>query len=79
MEVLKPRYYSVKEIKQLEHCGKDRAYEIAKMLPHEKTGRDILVFAEDYETYYQEKRAKAQSNVNTTEKHSNIYQIRKFS
>lgn len=77
LEEIKARYYTVKEIKQLEHCGKDKAYEIAKLLPHEKRGRDIYVFAEDYEQYYKEKREKAQINTGINTK-SNVYKIRKF-
>lgn len=77
MQELKPKYYSVKEIKILENCGRDKAYEIAKQLPHEKRGRDIYVFAEDYDRYYQEKR---QKSLNKTEvKNNNVFQIRKFS
>lgn len=71
-KIIKPRYYTVKEIKELEHCGKDRAYKIAKELPHEKRGRDIYVFAEDYEKYYQEKREKANLKV---EPNTNIFRI----
>ncbi len=71
---IKPRYYTVKEIKQLEHCGKDKAYQIAKELPHEKRGRDIYVFAEDYEKYYEQKRESAQKNNNV----NNLYMIRKL-
>lgn len=72
-------YYTVKEIKAKENCGRDRAYEIAKMLPHEKRGRDIYVFAEDYENYYRSKREEAleRSNLNINSK-SNVYQIKKF-
>lgn len=74
---VKPRYYSVKEIKLLEHCGKDKAYAIAKELPHEKRGKDILVFAEDYEKYYQEKRQRAQARVKN-EFQNNVYKINRF-
>ena len=73
---IKPRYYSVTDIKKLEHCGKDKAYSIAKELPHEKRGRNIFVFAEDYEKYYQDKREKALNNVQDSP--NNIYIIRKF-
>ena len=59
MDEIKPRYYTVTDIKKLENCGKDNAYAIAKELPHEKRGRNIYVFSEDYEKYYQEKRQKA--------------------
>ena len=77
MEKLKSRYYSVKQIKEMENCGRDKAYDIAKQLPHEKRGRDIYVFAEDYENYYKEKRQKC---LNKSEiKINNVFQIRKFS
>ena len=61
----------------MENCGRDKAYDIAKQLPHEKRGRDIYVFAEDYENYYKEKRQKC---LNKSEiKINNVFQIRKFS
>lgn len=77
MQELKPKYYSVKQIRILENCGRDKAYEIAKQLPHEKRGRDIYVFAEDYDRYYEEKRQKSLNK--TEEKSNNVFQIRKFS
>ncbi len=77
MQEIKSRYYTVKQIKQLENCGKDKAYELAKQLPHEKRGKGIYVFAEDYDNYYEEKRQKAKSIDDKAQK--NIYQIRKFS
>ncbi len=72
-------YYSVKEIKEKEHCGRDRAYELAKSLPHEIRGRDIYVFAEDYDSYYAIKREEAieKCKANSIPK-NNIYQMRKF-
>lgn len=74
MEEVKTRYYSVKQIKQLENCGKDKAYEIAKQLPHEIRGRSIYVFSEDYDKYYQEKR----QLIVSSKQNSKVYQIRKF-
>lgn len=74
MEEIKTRYYSVKQIKQLENCGKDKAYEIAKQLPHETRGKGIYVFSEDYDKYYQEKRQMIINNKSKT----NVYEIRKF-
>lgn len=76
VSVIKPRYYSVNDIKKLENCGKDKAYSIAKELPHEKRGRNIYVFAEDYEKYYQGKREKALNNVHDVP--NNIYRIRRI-
>ena len=74
--LIKPRYYTVKEIKELEHCGRDKAYKIANELPHEKRGRDIYVFAEDYENYYEQKRKKAKEQ--TVIPINNVYQIKKL-
>ena len=64
-------------LSEIKGISKDKAYEIAKLLPHEKRGRDIYVFAEDYEQYYREKREKAQINTGINTK-SNVYKIRKF-
>ena len=74
--LIKPRYYTVKEIKELEHCGRDKAYKIANELPHEKRGRDIYVFVEDYENYYEQKRKKAKEQ--TVIPINNVYQIKKL-
>lgn len=81
MEEIKSRYYTVQQIKRLEGCGKDKAYELANELPHEKRGKQIFVFAEDYDNYYQQKRQKAleeQGQGLTQKKNTNIYQIKKF-
>ncbi len=79
MEEIRSRYYTVQQIKKLEGCGKDKAYEIASELPHETRGRQIFVFAEDYDNYYQQKRKKALEESNFVKmQSSNIYQIRKF-
>lgn len=81
MEEIKSRYYTVQQIKRLEGCGKDKAYEIANELPHENRGKKIFVFAEDYEKYYEQKRELALRERENCEKKelNNIYQIKKFS
>ena len=80
MEEIKSRYYTVQQIKKLEGCGKDKAYEIANELPHEKRGKQIFVFAEDYDIYYQQKRERAlQERKQVLERKDNVYQIRRFS
>lgn len=81
MDEVKKRYYTVQDIKKLENCGRDKAYEIAINLPHEKRGRQIFVFAEDYEKYYEQKRELALRERENCEKKelNNIYQIKKFS
>lgn len=79
MEEIKSRYYTVQQIKKLEGCGKDKAYEIANELPHEKRGKQIFVFAEDYDIYYQQKRERAlQERKQILERKDNVYQIRRF-
>lgn len=79
MEEVKSRYYTVQQIKKLEGCGKDKAYEIANELPHEKRGKQIFVFAEDYDIYYQQKRERAlQERKQILERKDNVYQIRRF-
>ena len=76
---IQSRYYTVKQIQQLECCGRDEAYKIANSLPHENRGKKIYVFSEDYNNYYQEKRNKALAEKGiTNEIKTNIYQIRKF-
>ena len=70
---LQPKYYTVQQIKQLENCGRDKAYEIARSLPHEKRGTQYYVFVEDYEMYYQEKRQKILKNNS-----NNVYELQKF-
>ena len=47
MEIIKSRYYTVKDIKALEGCGKDAAYELANKLPHEKRGKQMKPFGEE--------------------------------
>lgn len=81
MDEVKKRYYTVQDIKKLENCGRDKAYEIASNLLHEKRGRQIFVFAEDYEKYYEQKRELALRERENCEKKelNNIYQIKKFS
>lgn len=79
MEEIKSRYYTVQQIKKLEGCGKDKAYEIANELPHEKRGKQIFVFAEDYDNYYQQKRERSlQERKQILERKDNVYQIRRF-
>lgn len=74
---IKPKFYSVKDIKLLEHCGRDAAYAIARRLPHERRGRDILVFAEDYEEDYRSRREVALQKINNLE-NNNIYKFKRI-
>ena len=77
MQEIKSRYYTVKQIKILEDCGKDAAYKLANELAHEKRGKQIFVFAEAYEEYYKNKKEQAMNSISN--KNNNVYQIRKFS
>lgn len=79
IENVKSRYYTVKQIQQLECCGKDEAYELAKKLTHERRGKNqIFVFSEAYDEYYENKKRQAmQSKTNKTE-NNNIYAIRRL-
>ncbi len=78
--LLKPRYYSVNQIKQMENSGRDYAYDLAKKLPHEKRGNTLYVFAEEYDRYYEMKKEKAINNAkeNNEVKSAKVYQIRKI-
>lgn len=79
MENIKSRYYTVKQIQKLENCGRDKAYELVKLLPHEVRGRELMVFAEEYEKYYQEKRTRAlERKCKNLTAERKIYQIRKI-
>lgn len=83
-------YYTVKEIKEMEGCGKDEAYKIAVSLPHERRGGkgrtgtgQIFVFAEAYKNYYEKKKAVAfrknkKNNEEDKECYQKHYQMRKL-
>lgn len=73
---LKSRYYTIAQIRQLENCGRDCAYDLAKKLAHEKRGKTIYVFADAYEEYYENKRKNAQFKENMAK--SNVYEIKRF-
>lgn len=73
---LQPRYYTVKQIQQLECCGREKAYQLAKELPHERRGTQYFVFSEDYERYYEEKREKLIDNIYNS--NNDDYRMKKF-
>lgn len=78
IENVKCRYYTIEDIKVLEHCGKDIAYELAKKLPHERRGKNqIFVFSEAYDEYYENKKRQAMKNEDCKQR-NNIYVIRKL-
>lgn len=79
IEEVKSRYYTVKQIQQLECCGKDKAYELAKELPHEiREKNQIFVFSEAYDEYYENKKRQAMHNNSNKQNNNNIYAIRRL-
>ena len=81
------RYYTVKEVMEMEGCGKDAVYALANILPHERRGKNnqIHFFKEDYDNYYKEKREKALQELQENQKKNKIadekhvvYQMRKL-
>jgi len=77
--VIETNYYTVQQIKILENCGKDRAYALARKLPHKLEGNKILVLKEAYEEHYQKEKEEILNNFNNKNEKNNIYQIKKFS
>lgn len=75
---METRYYTVEQIKELENCGRDRAYELAKSLPHKNDGKKILVLKEAYEKHYEKEREAILNEFNKEEKKQNVYQIKRF-
>ena len=76
---MESRYYTVEQIKELENCGRDRAYELAKSLPHKNDGKKILVLKEAYEEHYEKEKEIILNNFNNeTIKKQKVYQIKKF-
>lgn len=76
---METRYYTVEQIKELENCGRDRAYAIARKLPHKSNGKKILVLKEAYEEYYQKEKEKILYDFNNeTKEKQKVYQIKKF-
>ena len=70
-------FYTVEQIKQLENCGRDCAYNIARSLPHKKRGIKILVLKEAYDEYHEKDKQEILSKFNTN-KRTNVYQLKKF-
>lgn len=76
---METRYYTVEQIKELENCGRDRAYELARKLPHKNNGKKILVLKEAYEEYYQKEKESILNNFNNeTKEKQKVYQIKRF-
>lgn len=68
---IEPLVYSVDDIKILRKCGRDKAYEIAKSLPHFREEKKILVFRKDFEEYIEgirQETIKRQENANGNKK-----------
>lgn len=74
---METRYYTVEQIRELENCGRDKAYELANQLPHKNDGKRILVLKEAYEKYYQKQKEEIINKFNYEK--CKVFQIRKFS
>lgn len=74
---MNPNYYTVEQIKELENCGRDLAYSIARKLPHKTIGKKILVLKEAYEEYHEKEKQDILKGFNTNGT-NNVYQIRRF-
>lgn len=72
------RYYTVEQIKELENCGRDRAYELAKKLPHKSDGKKILVLKEAYEEHYEKEKEMILNNFNSENSKGKVYQIKRL-
>ena len=75
---METRYYTVEQIKELENCGRDKAYELARQLPHKNNGKKILVLKEAYEEHYQKEKERILDFFDKKINKNNIYQIKKF-
>ena len=73
---METRYYTIQQIKELENCGRDKAYELARKLPHKNDGKKILVLREAYEEYYERQKEMILSNFNNNT--PKVYEFRKF-
>ena len=74
---IEPLVYTIEDIQILRQCGRDKAYAIAKRLPHYIDGRKILVFKKDHDEDLEKIR---QDSINKQYDTSNkVLKIRKFS
>lgn len=76
--MVEPLVYTIEDIKILRRCGRDKAYAIAKKLPHYIDGKQILVFKKDFDEEFEKIRKEALGKQENKSK-NNVYQIRKFS
>lgn len=75
---METRFYSVEQIRELENCGRDRAYELARKLPHKTIGKKILVLKEAYEEHYQKEKENILKGFNLESNKHNVYQIQRL-
>lgn len=77
---VKSRYYTVKDIQILEHCGRGKAYDLAKELLHETRDKNqIFVFSEAYDEYYENKKRQAEYKSVKKVSNGNIYAMKRLS
>ena len=78
---IQPLLYTVEDIQILRRCGRDKAYAIAKRLPHFVDGNKILVFKKDFDEDFEKIRQEVlEKSTNCNEKaKSNVYGFRKLS
>ena len=76
---IEPLVYSVEDIQILRNCGRDKAYAIAKRLPHYIDGKKILVFRKDHDEDFERMRQQAIEKQGCVGRSNNLFQIRKFS
>ena len=72
---VEPLVYTIQDIKILRRCGKDKAYKIAKSLPHYIEGNQTLVFKKDFDEDFERIRKQAMSK---EIEENQIYRIRKL-
>lgn len=76
---VKSRYYTVEDIKKMECCGREPAYNLAKSLPHERRGHNqIFVFSEAYDEYYENKKRQAEYKEVKKVSNGNIYTMKRL-
>lgn len=76
--MVEPLVYTVEDIKVLRRCGRDKAYAIAKKLPHYIEGNQILVFKKDFDEDFENIRKEILEKQENKSK-NNVFKIRKFS
>lgn len=74
--MVEPLVYTVEDIQILRRCGRDKAYAIARSLPHYTDGKKILVFKEDFDEDFKKIRNEVLEKGEQKTK-SKLYQIKR--